>query len=89
MQELEKWIEQNQTLDTPYMIYVYDLRALLAGKVLCDAEPVAWMWRCPAYCADLGWHLSKGRPADHKGPTETYEDYPLYAPANKGENNAG
>lgn len=45
-----------------------------------ELKPVAWMWRCPKYCAEPGWHVSKKRPADANDPkSESYEDYPLYA----------
>jgi hypothetical protein len=44
-----------------------------------ELKPVAWMWRCPQYCAEQGWHVSKKRPADAEPPaTESYEDYPLH-----------
>jgi hypothetical protein len=47
--ELEKWIEENKVMahifneHGEHMVPLNALRALLAGKVLCDAEPVAWM----------------------------------------------
>jgi hypothetical protein len=45
---IEKWIAAHTikiaTFDEPaFIIRPDDLRALLAGKVLCDAEPVSWM----------------------------------------------
>jgi hypothetical protein len=96
--QIEQWIadhwwcivhEDDECDCSNGFVSVNDLRALLAGRVLCNAEPVAWMWRCPAYCADRGWHPSKGRPADHKKPTESYEDYPLYAAADIGKEGGG
>jgi hypothetical protein len=44
-----------------------------------ELKPVAWMWRCPQYCTEQGWHVSKKRPADAEPPaTESYEDIPLH-----------
>jgi hypothetical protein len=75
--ELEKWIEQNQTLDTPYMIYVYDLRALLAGKVLCDGIAVD----CPE-CSGDGYHWGRVNRANKRiGCPVCNEAGKLYAPA--------
>jgi hypothetical protein len=47
--ELEKWIEENKVMahifneHGEHMVPLNALRALLADKVLCDAEPVAWL----------------------------------------------
>ena len=41
--ELEKWIEKHQYHDfgVGHVVEVADLRALLAGKVLCDQQSIA------------------------------------------------
>lgn len=43
--ELEKWISEYRRWDDEWgwVIPLDDLRALLEGKVLCHAEPVAWL----------------------------------------------
>lgn len=47
---------------------------------MSSLTPVAWMWRCPKFCAEQGWHVSKRRPVDAKElKSESYEDYPLYS----------
>jgi hypothetical protein len=45
--ELEKWIEKHQYHDfgVGHVVEVADLRALLAGRVLCDAEPVGYLYQ--------------------------------------------
>jgi hypothetical protein len=73
--ELEKWIAAHTikiaAFDEPaFIIRPDDLRALLAGKVLCENEPVAWM--CPIH-EDLalspreGW-LALYAPAESDKP---------------------
>jgi hypothetical protein len=51
MIDLEKWIEENSVtmqLNPKHRgVLVDDLRALFAGKVLCDAEPAGYRYRRP------------------------------------------
>lgn len=47
--ELEKWIQEHALHSAhhngkaTFRFYSHELIALLDGKVLCDAEPVAWL----------------------------------------------
>jgi hypothetical protein len=49
--ELEKWIEENKVMahifneHGEHMVPLNALRALLAGKVLCNAEPIGYLYQ--------------------------------------------
>jgi len=86
MQELEKWIAAHTikiaAFDEPaFIIRPDDLRALLAGKVLCNAEPVAWL------CRAIGGHVdATAKPTvrdDYRRFKRTITN--LYAPADIGK----
>jgi hypothetical protein len=76
---LEKWIEENSrsewnsSFQEGDCVSVADLRVLFAGKVLCNAEPVAWI-------AINGSH-ARVRGENHPQACVADQYRPLYAPA--------
>jgi hypothetical protein len=88
--ELEKWITDNEikyilrdrygdSFDMVTAVPVGELRALFAGKVLCDAEPVAWQYQVNYTYCNVSWVLP---------PDDSYDEgtlQPLYAAADIGK----
>jgi hypothetical protein len=88
MQELEKWIEENSrsewnsSFQEGDCVSVADLRALLAGKVLCEKEPV-YMFRRRG---QRDWCSCDADRYAELGAKNTYfEVRILYAPADIGK----
>jgi hypothetical protein len=81
--ELERWIEEHsfyrrlsrggERLKYGDVVAVEDLRAMLAGKVLCNAEPVAWQ-------TPQGFLFTARKEAAIYSD-EGVEERPFYAPA--------
>ena len=79
MIDLEKWIEEKSFGAAVYgqwfnVVAVGDLRALFAGKVLCDAEPTAWISPANGYLFPT--RVEAASYADDEEP-----EMPLYAAA--------
>jgi len=100
--ELEKWIADNaieytlrdrygDSFDNVTAIPVDAVRALLAGKVLCDAEPVAERYGITYLDSSIQWdaRLTEYGAELCEASSDDPFPKPLYAPADIGKEGGG
>jgi hypothetical protein len=88
MTDLEKWIDDHATpaetnafKAAEWMVRADDLRALFAGKMLCDAEPLMWISSKDGEVYATRFQHE----ADYSEKTYGIPMVPLYAAAKKKE----